>query len=97
MKIVMSFIGGSLDGKVVAGDPDDQSSAAKEATMLFLRSRNGTVGYQYMVDAVAGIDIYEVTDTIDRGASLIVRSRFVAHRMNHGDLNALLACSYSPC
>lgn len=90
MKIVMSFNGGCFDGKVTAADSNDQTPAAMEVVMLYLRSHHGEVGCQFSLPASVGQDVYEVTERLERYASVIVRARHVGHAMHSAELMELL-------
>jgi len=90
MRIVIGFIGGCLDDKILACDSDMMTPESEAVMAYYELSRDGGVGRRFNVPHLGGFQIYEVTRRLENGNNVIVRARHVAHELAHADLEEIM-------
>ena len=91
MKIVIGFVGGSLNDAVLACDSERKTPESKAVMDYYELSGNGGVGHQFNVPHQGGFHAYEVVRRLENGNNVIVRARHVADKNSDADLEEVIA------
>lgn len=78
MKIVFSFVGGSLNDTVLSADTEHFVLGGDQALEYYRNCNRGEVGYRFDVVHQAGPETYEVLRRLESSACLFIRAHHVA-------------------
>jgi hypothetical protein len=80
MKIVFTFVGGSLDDSIVAGDSDARMPEGQldPATHYYGLCQEAKVGCQFPVSISNGVETYKVRKRLEKSNVVMVLASFVA-------------------
>lgn len=89
MKIVIGFVGGSLDNAVIACDSEQKTPENAAVMDYYELSGNGGVGRRFNVPHQRGFQTYEVVRRLENGNNVIVRARHVIGELPHAELEEI--------